>query len=473
MSNADFQAIEKAVRERMMSRDLAPSVIDEFVRRVRLVHAGETGKTPWNEIGDLRDEDYAELEQLQQPADDAALRAKLGKLVVVKLNGGLGTSMGLTKVKSLIPVKDGDNFLQIIRKQILRLRERSGTAIPLLFMNSFNTQADTLADPGIAELNKSIGLPADFLQNMAPRLDRATLLPIGDGSDDSHWCPPGHGDIFLALQVTGILDQLIEKGYRVVFLSNGDNLGATVDPRLLDYFLSEDLEFMSEVTPKTAADLKGGVLFRRKGDGDQARIELLETAQVPEEHLPDFQNIERFAHFNINNLWVNLEALRDRLSRGGLELALIVNPKKYGAQDILQLETAMGAAIGQFDRSRVMIVPRSRFAPVKSCADLFVRRSDAYILNEETLSLEKNPGRTLGEPIVRLSDDYKKLADFERLVPRPPSIKDCESLEVNGPVIFDTAVHLKGKVGLSTDNTAGAPVSSAGKTEFQDESIRL
>lgn len=471
MSN--FQEIEKAVRERMTSRELAPPVIDEFVRRVRLVHAGETGKTPWNEIGDLRDEDYADLEKLPEPADDGASTEKLGKLVVIKLNGGLGTSMGLTRAKSLIPVKDGDNFLQIIRKQILRLRERSGTAIPLLFMDSFNTQADTLADPGIAELNQSIGLPADFLQNMAPRIDRETLLPIGDGSDDAHWCPPGHGDIFLALQVTGILDQLIEKGYRVAFLSNGDNLGATVDPRLLDYFLGEDLEFMSEVTPKTAADLKGGVLFRRKDGDDRARIELLETAQVPDEHLQDFQDIERFSHFNINNLWVNLEALRDRLSRGGLELALIVNPKQHEGQDILQLETAMGAAVGQFDRSRVMIVPRSRFAPVKSCADLFVRRSDAYILNAETLSLEKNPDRSLGEPIVRLSDDYKKLADFERLVVQPPSLKDCEALDVSGPVVFDRTIHLRGKVSLTTNRSDGAPVSAAGKVDFQDETITL
>mgnify|MGYP001794622169 CR=1 FL=1 len=467
-ANQDFARIEAAITARMQERDLAPPVIAEFLRRVQLVHGGASGKTPWNEITDLGDADYAKLEDLPAVQAGTDRDARLKQLAVIKLIGGRGTTMGLTKAKSLIQVKDGASFLEILRRQIVRLRESSGANVPLLFMNSFNTREDTLAEPDINELNTASGLPADFLQNMVPRIDRESLLPVGDGADGAHWCPPGHGDIFLALQTTGLLDQLLDQGYRVAFLSNGDNLGATADERLLEYFLNEKLDFLSEVTPKTKADLKGGVLFRRAG---QSAIELLETAQVPEEHIPDFQNVERFAYFNINNLWVNLEALRDRLkqSASGLALSLIVNPKEYQGKGVYQLETAMGAGIGHFEKTRVMIVPRTRFAPVKNCADLLVRRSDCYTLNPETLSLEMNPARTLGEPVVSLSDDYKKVADFEQLMAVPPSLVNCRSLKIEGPVSFTGPVTIEGDVALSAKSPA---TIESGRT-LRDESIAL
>lgn len=470
-----FAEIETRITERMLQKQMAPAVIREYLRRTKLVYDGASGKTDWDAIGDLAPDDMADLESL--PAVDAAAeQADLAKLVVIKLNGGLGTTMGLTRAKSLMRVKGADNFLQIIRKQIVALRARRGVNLPVLFMNSFVTREDTLAEPGLAELNRGAPgeIPIDFLQNMAPRIDRTTLLPVGDGADESHWCPPGHGDVFLSLLITGILDRLIANGYRTAFLSNGDNLGATVDERALHYFHSENLEFMSEVTPKTAVDLKGGVLFRRRMSGGAAGpIELLETAQVPDEHLPDFQDVRRFAHFNINNLWVNLPALKDRLERGALELALIVNPKKLGEQDILQLETAMGAAIGQFDRTRVLIVPRRRFAPVKDCADLLVRRSDCYVLREDAWSLERNPARTLaGEPVISLDPAYKKVADFERLVPVAPSLLDCEALSVEGAVLFDAPVTIRGRVKLKALGV-DAKISSIKKTVLDNESVEL
>src|SRR5690606_15683669 len=133
------------------------------------------------------------------------------------------------------------------------------------------------------------------------------------------------------LKIRGLLDQLIAAGYRYAFLSNGDNLGATVDANILQYFAAQKLDFMSEVTPKTRADLKGGVLYH-----NGRAIELLETAQVEPQHLDDFCDVNRFAYFNINNLWVNLESLRDRLAEGDFELSLIRNPKTVDGQEILQ-----------------------------------------------------------------------------------------------------------------------------------------
>lgn len=65
-----------------------------------------------------------------------------------------------------------------------------------------------------------------------PRLDRETLLPVAtsvDGSENECWYPPGHGDVYQAFYQSGLLDQFIEQGKEYMFLSNIDNLGATVD----------------------------------------------------------------------------------------------------------------------------------------------------------------------------------------------------------------------------------------------------
>ncbi len=473
MSRPPLVEIQRQIAERMHSRGMAPAVIEEYNRRVRLVYEGNTGKTAWDSIEDLHKQDYAELDHLPEPSTKE-MHHDLAHLAVIKLNGGLGTTMGLTRAKTLIHVKGEFTFLEIIRKQILSLRAHLGVNLPLIFMNSFATAEDTLNEPGIADINHNVPgeIPPDFIQSMAPRIDRETLLPVGDGADESHWCPPGHGDVFLSLQTTGILDRLLGAGYRTAFLSNGDNLGATVDPRLLHYFHSNKLQWISEVTPKTNVDLKGGVLYRKKGVA-HSPIELLETAQVPDEHLPDFQDVRRFAYFNINNLWVDLHALKERLNARALELGLIVNPKKLGEQPILQLETAMGAAVGAFERSRVMIVSRRRFAPVKDCADLLVRRSDCYTLHPDSWALERSAARKINaEPVVSLDPAYKNVHDFETLVPFPPSLVDCEALEVRGKIEFDQPSRIRGRVTLSA-SSGSARLSAAGRDSFENEDLVL
>lgn len=468
----NWEAIAAANEKRLRDYDAHPDLIEEFLYRVGRVRAGDSGMVAWDSIGDLPPSDYVSYDSLGRSVGTEATSG----LAVIKLNGGLGTSMGLERAKSLMPVKDGRTFLDVILFQLGRLRAEAGSGLPLLLMNSFNTRADTLAAPGVAAANAHLNtdIPVDFLQNRVPRITADGLLPIGDGSSPEHWCPPGHGDIFLALRITGILDRLLAAGFRQAFLSNGDNLGALADPAIADYFVREQLDFLSEVTPKTKADLKGGVLYRPiLPDGSQGPIELLETAQVEPAHLVDFQDVNRFAYFNINNLWVNLEALRDRLNQGSFHLSLIRNPKQVGGTDILQLETAMGAAIGKFRRSRVMIVPRTRFAPVKTTADLLVRRSDAYVLLDQDGALVANPRRRLGEPVVALSDHYKKIGDFDRLVSTVPSLVDVGELRVEGPVRFDVPVAFAGRVVLRNQGSEPVAISSLGRSRFADEEIEL
>ena len=312
----------------------------------------------------------------------------LGQVVVLKLNGGLGTSMGMTKAKSLLEVKEGHTFLDVIVRQVLHLREEYGAQIPLLLMNSFATRDDTLeALERYPEL-KVEGLPLDFVQGKVPKLLADGFEPVSWPADPAlEWAPPGHGDVFTSLATSGMLDTLLERGYEYLFLSNSDNLGAALEPRILGWFAREQLPFLSEVVDRTEGDRKGGHLARRRDGGG---LVLRETAQVPDEDREAFEDVQRHRFFNANSIWVNLRALERALEeRGGvLGLPMIMNRKTVDPNDpsspeVLQLETAMGAAIGVFEGAAAVHVPRARFAPVKTTSNLLVVRSDAYELADD------------------------------------------------------------------------------------------
>ncbi len=248
-----------------------------------------------------------------------------------------------------------------------------------------------------------------------------------------------------------MLARLLEHDYRYMFISNVDNLGAVLDPRILGWLASEQLPFVSEQCERTEADRKGGHLARRSSDG---RLLLRETAQVPETDQAAFEDLGRHRYFNTNNLWVDLRALAAVLrERGGvLELPLIRNLKTVDPADssspaVYQLETAMGSAIAVFDGARALRVERERFAPVKTTDDLLALRSDYYVLADD-FRVVVSPRRTLGPLLVALDPRfYKVMADFEARFPAgPPSLVDCERLVVRGDVTFGAGVVARGRV---------------------------
>jgi UTP--glucose-1-phosphate uridylyltransferase len=262
-----------------------------------------------------------------------------------------------------------------------------------------------------------------------------------------------------------MLDALVAEGIMYLFVSNSDNLGATMDLQLLQHFATSGAPFMMEVCQRTAADKKGGHLARRKADGacwgrgseidglhmqqtpgwhrtggagsgarlargrqiwrsvppirmprPSGKLMLRESAMCPDDDEASFEDIEKHSYFNTNNLWVNLPALKvcvekedpthpwaasfliatlahTRLttqatleaSGGVLALPLIKNKKTVAPRDatspaVFQLETAMGSAIECFEGATAVVVPRNRFAPVKTTNDLFVLRSDVYTI---------------------------------------------------------------------------------------------
>ena len=381
-------------------------------------------------------------------------RAALSQAVMVKLNGGLGTGMGLDRAKSLLPVKDGLTFLDFIARQTLKF------GVPLVLMNSFTTASDTRAALA-SYIEKRPDLFFDFEQHQIPKVRQDDLLPVDwPTSPDQEWCPPGHGDFYLALKASGLLEKLLAGGRRYLFVSNSDNLGATLDTAILGYVVKQQVPFLMEVADRTQADKKGGHLTSRKG-----RFVLREKAQCREEDDAAFQDIEKHRYFNTNNLWIDLEALAALLDehRDVLPLPLIVNRKHVDPCDtkstpVIQLETAMGAAIGLFERAGAMRVPRSRFAPVKSTRDLLVIRSDAYEVTED-FSLQLRSGLT-EPPIVELGKPYQMLAGFDERFAVVPSLKDCTRLEVDGDVAFLAPVTVKGKV-VITASQPGKIITAA------------
>ena len=364
--------------EKMRSDGVADAAIRAFEHYYRQLEGGETGLVPEDSIEPATG--LPEFDELPHDAD--AEREALQKAIVLRLNGGLGTSMGLTGAKSLLEAKDGNSFLDIIARQVLALRERFDARLPLVLMNSFSTRDDSLkaleAHPGL-----DVGLPLDFLQNKEPKLLVEDLTPVEWPDDPAlEWCPPGHGDLYTALVTSGMLEQLLEQGFEYAFVANSDNLGAVLDPRILAWLRTESIPFAMEVTDRTEADRKGGHLAVRRSDG---RLVLRETAQTPDEDREALEDITRHRYVNTNNLWVSLRALDEALRDGFLELPMIRNEKTVDPSDksspaVYQLETAMGAAIEVFEGARALRVPRTRFAPVKTTDDLLALRSDAYEL---------------------------------------------------------------------------------------------
>jgi UTP--glucose-1-phosphate uridylyltransferase len=436
-----------AAEQKMREADQPEEAIRSFRSAYERLVEGESAMLPSAELEPAGDVHVFD----QLPAADPQI---LDHVAVIKLNGGLATTMGLRSPKSLVEARDGRSFLEIIVGQTLALRRRHGVRLPLVLMDSKATREETLrALEPYGDLDD--GLSVDFLQSMVPKLDADKLEPISWEKDPSlEWNPPGHGDVYPALRGSGMLASLLERGFRYAMISNADNLGATTEARIAAHMERDEIPFLMEVVIGTEADRKGGHIARRKSDG---QLVLRETAQTPKEDEESFRDYRRWRYYNTNSLWVDLRVLAETLDEtdGVLELPLLVNRKTVDPRDknspaVIQLESAMGAAIGSFKGAQMLCVPRTRFAPVKTTDDLLVLRSDAYTLSEDDMVVAPIPERAENLPYVELDPDfYKLLDDFEQRFPEgPPSLREAERLIVHGDVTFGRAVRVRGAVEL-------------------------
>jgi UTP--glucose-1-phosphate uridylyltransferase len=448
----------------MRKERLPELVIAGFCRYYRNLWDGDAGLIPENDIVPVGGMDDAEA----LPSKYAGIGEQyIARTAIIKLNGGLGTSMGMKGAKSLLRVKSSLSFMDIIVRQARYLNDR----MPVLFMNSFSTRADTLAVlEQYPELRSDI--PNDFLQHKIPKINAEDLSPAA-WPENPHleWCPPGHGDIYAALVTSNILDRLLAAGYEYAFVSNADNLGAVVDPAILGYFVEKRFSFMMEAADRTAQDKKGGHLAQYKSGGYLLR----EVAQCADADMPAFQDIERHRYFNTNNIWLHLPTLKQVMAHneGLLLLPMIKNkktidPRNTDSTPVIQLETAMGSAISIFPQAGAIRVPRTRFAPVKSTNDLLAVRSDCYTLTEQ-YHVVPNPACHVDKLSIDLDMGYyKRIDDFESRFPfGPPSLIDCNSLHVKGDFSFGSNVKLEGRVALI--NSGNMPFVIQDQVRLQGE----
>jgi UDP-N-acetylglucosamine pyrophosphorylase len=461
--SASFDAFETKMRRAGMGD--AP--IRAFRHSFETLASGKTGLLPESAIQPVTS--LPRYEEIAQKSGGALL----SQAVVVKLNGGLGTGMGLEKAKSLLTVKEGLTFLDFIARQILWLCEKHRAPLRFLVMNSFSTSKDTLE---FFKKYPPLGEPArlEFMQSMVPKVDAKTLQPVAwPKNPDLEWCPPGHGDLYPSLLGSGGLDRLLADGVKYMFVSNSDNLGASLDLDLLGYFAESGKPFLKEVCERTAADRKGGHLAR-----NNSRFLLRETAQCPESDQAAFQDVTRHRFFNTNNLWMRLDRLKALLDANGgfIPLPVIQNFKTVDPRDktspkVVQLETAMGAAIECFSDSGAIVVPRTRFAPVKTTSDLLAMRSDAYQVTEDwRLVLAPECGGV--PPVIELDADHYKLVDQldSKLADGVPSLVRCKELKVTGAVMFSAKNIFVGKVVITNKDTATKHLPAG---QYKDQTIDL
>lgn len=449
---------------KMAQAGLNPLVIDTFAYYYRLLVTGDTGLILDADILPIEPGEIPSIAELSGYAQTG--RRVLDQTVRIVLNGGLGTSMGLLGPKSLLKVKQGLSFLEIILRQTELSRSR------LALMNSFNTHAMTLAEVTKLEPSRP---PHFFLQHKFPKILQGGLTPVSwPPNPELEWNPPGHGDVYAALFASGMLQRLLKDGVRYAFICNSDNLGACIEESLLGYFAEKRFPFMMEVAEKTPADIKGGHLARHQN----GRLILREAAQCPKDEIAAFLDIRRYRFFNTNNIWVNLEYLNDLIFRQRIvELPMIVNPKTVDPRNekspaVYQIETAMGSAISLFEGAAAVNVPRARFLPVKTCNDLLSVRSDCFVYSERE-GLKLNPvresaGRT---ETIQIKLDPKYYGKFDLLEERfkegEPSLVECDALSIKGDVRFEKGVVIRGSVTIAHTG-AGPAVVKAGSVIDRD-----
>ncbi len=435
---------------KMKKENLDDIVIETFRHYLNQAVNGETGLIYDSDIQPVELDEIQELGNLdiyQEQGESAYKNA-----VRIVLNGGLGTSMGLTGPKSLLKVKDGHSFLSLIMNQA------ENSHVNLLFMNSFSTHDDTLA--ALDKINSPLK-PKSFRQNKYPKVLQENFAPASwPPNPKLEWNPPGHGDVYTALYTSGMLQQLLDENIYYAFISNSDNLGARMDASLLGFFAKKEIPFMMEVAEKTPSDVKGGHLAKLRNND---RFVLREAAQCPKEEIVAFQKIGPYRYFNTNSIWINLNALNQIFKKiNKILLPLILNSKTLDPRDensppVYQFETAMGAAISLFDKAAAVRVPRSRFFPVKTCNDLLIMRSDCFVFTEKK-DLRMNPEKKINQKqeTIKIKLDpkfYGKIDNFDqRFADGVPSLVDCYSLTIEGDVFFKKDVTIKGSVTIK--NTA-------------------
>ncbi len=396
------------------------------------------------------------------PVNEDRANQLLKACAVIKLNGGLATTMGLEGgPKSLVRAHGQSSFLDITVHQILSQREKLGRKVlPLILMNSFNTSSQTMKSlmSYLDLLEQPVA--AEMVQSRVPRIKADSLTPYVSADDPlSEWCPPGHGDLYLSLFVSGFLAELLARDIKYIFVSNIDNLGASLDMRIPEWMAIHGYPMVMEVARRWDNDRKGGHLARDV----YGSFVLREAAMCKPQEREHFADIERYRYFNTNNLWFDAEALYKMIvsCEGLLDLPVIRNSKVLHdnlgrACQVYQIESACGSIISSWPQAQALEVERSRFVPVKGLSDLMAVRSDLFSIESDYSIAYVGERKKL--PLITLPAQITSLDKLEQMLPYGvPSLRRCSSLSIEVPVVFGKDVKCEGDVKITATAEAFIP----------------
>lgn len=441
--------------EKMRTEGFSDIAIAQFERMYKVWLTDETGWVHEADVTPLTEADVPSVADFHDNIPSRTAHTALAKTAILKLNGGLGTSMGLASAKSLLPVRRHKarqmRFLDIILGQVISTRNQHMVQLPLILMNSFRTSKDSLSAVHHNRRFHQDNIPLEIVQHQQPKIVARTGKPVNFTQDkELEWCPPGHGDVYSTLWESGVLDLLQDNGIEYIFISNSDNLGARPSSIIAGHFARSQADFMVEVSKKTEADRKGGHFVI---DNKTGRLTLREMSQVHPEDKTQAMDETIHPYFNTNNIWIKISALKKVLKKydGVLPLPVIRNTKTVDPTDpsstrVVQLETAMGAAISLFDNSACVEVSRARFLPVKTTEDLFILRSDRFHLTD---SYEMEDGNYIFPNISLDQRYYKNIYDFNERFPYDvPSLAAAASVTIEGDWTFGRDTHCFGDAHL-------------------------
>lgn len=449
-------SLQEKVLDKLREAGLSEPAKDTFLRNFELLLEGVEPFIRESEVEPC--ENIIKLEEL--PPYTSGPEYWFPKLVMIRLNGGLGSSMGLDRPKSLLLVRKHETFLDLVVAHLLWLRSHVKGQYPYFYlMNSYISRAPSLRL--ILSKYPEIG-PAsdlDFMQNWVPRLSIDTLEPVKyPENPELEWCSPGHGDFYVSIYTSGLLDRLLKRGVKYAFIANCENVAATPDLRIVDYMEKNQIDYVMEVTYRLPIDQYVGQPLIWKNTG---RFTLREAAQVHPEELNQVYNPQRHPFFNTNNIWINLLALKELLHKykGILPLPIVLekrllDPLKPEAGFVYHLETSIGAGIELFDRALLIEVPRTRYLAIKTTADLLAVRSDVYELGKDHRLIISSL-RAKNPPLIKLDERFYSFLDkFERFFPKgAPSLIKCGYFCVIGPVMFMNPVVCEGEKVIFVNST--------------------
>jgi len=375
--HAALSKLDGETRAHLAAHGFSAERLERLSKTLTAVGDAEARRDARNRVAGARTPEPSDIVDTPVPSDtkaraagEAALRA--GKLAFCVMAGGMATRMGGV-VKALVECASGMSFLDVRLRENALACKRAGRAVPLWLMTS-----DATEEPIRAALKK-LDAPKHvqtFVQDLSLRLTEG-----GELFFDSHGHPstyaPGHGDLPDALKRSGLLTEHIRAGGEHVWITNVDNLGATLDDVLYGAFIASGKELMVEVTDKLGAD-RGGIPVYAKTT-TQERLQVLEEFRLPK----DF-DASRVRVFNTNTFLVGARALDE----ARIDWSFFEVQKKVDGKPAVQFERLLQELTAALDTIYVRVPrvgPESRFLPVKDPEELERRKPEIRAVIEARL----------------------------------------------------------------------------------------